>query len=139
MQAALDRDKGYKGKRSKKSQKRVRRSGKKNKRKKEKDLTPDRTTESLFEELLQQGIIKFCPEVRIDNFKGQNSYSNFDLRQKEKDPLPAIGEFYFIFSILSQIKALMDLINFYSIVKIEILSKNLISDYLNELAFLLFV
>lgn len=92
LQAALDRDKGYKGKRAKKAQKRVRRSGKKNKRKKEKDLTPDRTTESLFEELLQQGIIKLYPEVRIDSFKGQNSFANFDLREKGKDPLPAIGE-----------------------------------------------
>ncbi|XP_031776762.1 dynein regulatory complex protein 11 [Nasonia vitripennis] len=92
LQAALDRDKGYKGKRAKKAQKRVRRSGKKNKRKKEKDLTPDRTTESLFQELLQQGIIKLYPEVRIDSFKGQNSFANFDLREKGKDPLPAIGD-----------------------------------------------
>lgn len=99
MQAALDRDKGYKGKRAKKSQKRVRRSGKKNKRKKEKDLTPDRTKESLFEELLQQGIIKFYPETRIDSFKGENSYSNFDFREKERDPLPAIGTLR-IFKIL---------------------------------------
>ncbi|XP_072753682.1 IQ and AAA domain-containing protein 1-like isoform X3 [Anoplolepis gracilipes] len=58
LQAALDRDRGFKGKRAKKPQKRVRRSGKKNKRKKEKDLTPDRTTESLFEELLTQGDIR---------------------------------------------------------------------------------
>ena len=93
MQAALDRDKGYKGKRPKKAQKRVRRSGKKSKRKKEKDLTPDRTTESLFEELLQQGIIKLYPEVRIDNYEGQHSFANFHLREKGKDPLPTIGDF----------------------------------------------
>ncbi|XP_058792591.1 dynein regulatory complex protein 11 isoform X2 [Phymastichus coffea] len=92
LQAALDRDKGTKGKRAKKAPKRVRRSGKKNKRKKEKDLTPDRTTESLFEELLQQGIIKLYPEVRIDSFNGQKSYANFDLRAKGSDPLPAIGD-----------------------------------------------
>jgi CRISPR/Cas system endoribonuclease Cas6 (RAMP superfamily) len=92
LQSALDRDKGCKGKRAKKSQKRVRRSGKKNKKKKEKDLTPDRTTESLFEELLQQGIIKLYPEVYMENFKGQKSYSNFYLRQKGKDPLPSIGK-----------------------------------------------
>lgn len=97
LQAALDRDNGYKGKRAKKSQKRIRRSGKKNKRKKEKDLTPDRTTESLFEELLQQGIIKLYPEVRISSYRGQNSYANFDLKEKDKDPLPCIGIIYMNF------------------------------------------
>ncbi|XP_025270729.1 dynein regulatory complex protein 11 isoform X2 [Camponotus floridanus] len=92
LQAALDRDRGFKGKRAKKPQKRIRRSGKKNKRKKEKDLTPDRTTESLFEELLMQGIIKLHREVSLDEFKGEKSFVNYDLRMKEKDPLPALGD-----------------------------------------------
>ncbi|XP_070518550.1 dynein regulatory complex protein 11 [Cardiocondyla obscurior] len=92
LQLALDRDKGFKGKRAKKPQKRVRRSGKKNKKKKEKDLTPDRTTESLFEELLTQGIIKFYREVSLDEFKGERSFANHDLRMKEKDPLPTLGD-----------------------------------------------
>ncbi|XP_029162150.1 dynein regulatory complex protein 11 isoform X4 [Nylanderia fulva] len=91
LQAALDRDRGFKGKRAKKPQKRLRRSGKKNKRKKEKDLTPDRTTESLFEELLTQGIIKLHREVSLDEFKGEKSFANYDLRMKEKDPLPALA------------------------------------------------
>lgn len=93
LQLALDRDKGFKGKRAKKPQKRIRRSGKKNKRKKEKDLTPDRTTESLFEELLTQGIIKLHHEVSLDEFKGEKSFANHDLRMKEKDPLPTLGKF----------------------------------------------
>lgn len=58
FQDALDRDRGYKGKKPKKSSKKARRGGKKSKKKKEKDLTPDRTTESLFEELVANGIIK---------------------------------------------------------------------------------
>nr|XP_012229664.1 PREDICTED: IQ and AAA domain-containing protein 1 [Linepithema humile]XP_012229666.1 PREDICTED: IQ and AAA domain-containing protein 1 [Linepithema humile]XP_012229667.1 PREDICTED: IQ and AAA domain-containing protein 1 [Linepithema humile] len=92
LQVALDKDRGYKGRRSKKPQKRVRRSGKKNKRKKEKDLTPDRTTESLFEELLTQGVIKLHREVSLDEFKGEKSFANYDLRTKEKDPLPTLGD-----------------------------------------------
>lgn len=92
LQAALDRDRGFKGKRPKKSQKRVRRSGKKSKRRKEKDLTPDRTLDSLFEELLTEGIIKWYPETSINNFKGKKSYANFDLRCQDKDPLPTIGD-----------------------------------------------
>lgn len=96
LQAALDRDRGFKGKRAKKPQKRIRRSGKKNKRKKEKDLTPDRTTKSLFEELLMQGIIKLHPEVSLDEFKGEKSFVNYDLRMKEKDPLPTLGTFEYV-------------------------------------------
>ncbi|XP_034937437.1 dynein regulatory complex protein 11 [Chelonus insularis] len=92
LQAALDRDRGHKGKRAKKPQKRVRRSGKKSKRKKEKDLTPDRTTESLFEELLTEGIIKLVPKVYLSSFKGEKSYANFDLWDKGQDMLPTIGD-----------------------------------------------
>jgi len=91
LQIALNKDKGIKGKRAKKSQKRLRRSGKKNKRKKEKDLTPDRTIESLFEELLTQGIIKLNRKVWLDEFKGEKSFANHELREKEKDSLPTLG------------------------------------------------
>ncbi|XP_048264268.1 dynein regulatory complex protein 11 [Bombus terrestris] len=92
LQCALDRDRGLKGKRVKKAQKRIRRSGKKNKKRKEKDLTPDRTTESLFEELLTQGIIKLHKEIPLCNFKGEKSFINYNLREKRKDPLPALGD-----------------------------------------------
>ncbi|XP_015436348.1 PREDICTED: IQ and AAA domain-containing protein 1 [Dufourea novaeangliae] len=92
LQNALDRDRGFKGKRSKKAQKRIRRSGKKNKKRKEKDLTPDRTTESLFEELLTQGIIKLHREISLSDFKGEKSFTNNSLRENGKDPLPTIGD-----------------------------------------------
>jgi len=45
----VERDKGKKGKLSKK-RKKGKKGQKKGKKKKDKDLTPDRTTESLFEE-----------------------------------------------------------------------------------------
>ena len=41
----------------------VERRWRKGKKKKDKDLTPDRTTESLFEELVVNGIIKCYPKV----------------------------------------------------------------------------
>lgn len=56
FQEAMDKDRGHKTKR--KSSKKSRKGGKKSKKKKEKDLTPDRSTESLFEELVANGIIK---------------------------------------------------------------------------------
>lgn len=92
LQLAVDRDKGHKGKRAKKIPKRVRRSGKKNKRKKEKDLTPDRTIDSLIEELTTEGIIKLLPEIYLSNFKGEKSFVNYELWQDKKDPLPTIGK-----------------------------------------------
>ncbi len=35
-----------------------------------KDLTPDRTVDSLYEELVANGIIKMCPEVPLSAFVG---------------------------------------------------------------------
>lgn len=55
-------------------------------------MTPDRTTESLFEELLTQGIIKLHHEVSLNEFKGEKSFANYDLRTKEQDPLPTLGK-----------------------------------------------
>ncbi|KAG9430941.1 dynein regulatory complex protein 11 isoform X3 [Apis mellifera carnica] len=92
LQNALDRDKGFKGKRPKKSQKRIRRSTKKNKKRKEKDLTPDRTTESLFEELLTQGIIKLHKEIPLNDFKGEKSFLNYNLKEKKIESLPTFGD-----------------------------------------------
>ncbi|KAK0180478.1 hypothetical protein PV327_006116 [Microctonus hyperodae] len=92
LQLAVDRDKGHKGKRAKKTPKRVRRSGKKNKRKKEKDLTPDRTIDSLIEELTTEGIIKLFPEIYLSNFKGEKSFVNYELWQNKRDPIPTIGD-----------------------------------------------
>lgn len=75
LQAALDRDRAQKGKKAKKSTKKTRRSGKKSKKKKEKDLTPDRTTESLFEELVTNGIIKKYPQIPIKSYLGDRAYA----------------------------------------------------------------
>ncbi|KAF6203130.1 hypothetical protein GE061_003545 [Apolygus lucorum] len=93
LQAALDRDRARKGKKAKKAaKKKGRRGGKKGKKKKEKDLTPDRTTESLFEELVTNGIIKKYPEVSITSFVGERSYANHELRVKGHDPPPSLGD-----------------------------------------------
>uniref|UniRef100_H2YYL1 IQ motif containing with AAA domain 1 n=1 Tax=Ciona savignyi TaxID=51511 RepID=H2YYL1_CIOSA len=65
LKMALDRDKGKKGKKGKKSgKKKGKKSGKKGKKgKKDKDLTADRTIESLYEEMVQQGVLVKCPQV----------------------------------------------------------------------------
>jgi SpoVK/Ycf46/Vps4 family AAA+-type ATPase len=71
---ALDKDRAAKGKKAKKAGKKSRKSSKKAKKKKEKDLTPDRTTESLFEELIVNGIIVKYPEFSMKSYIGDKSY-----------------------------------------------------------------
>lgn len=76
LQTALDKDRAAKGKKTKKGAKKARRGGKKGKKKKEKDLTPDRTTESLFEELIMNGIIKKYPETALSAYLGDPAYTS---------------------------------------------------------------
>ncbi|CAB3249419.1 unnamed protein product [Arctia plantaginis] len=92
LQAAYDRDRAQKGKKAKKPQKKVRRGGKKNKKKKEKDLTPDRTTESLFEELVTNGIIRPYPLVKIDDFIGEKCYVGSAYREQGQEADPCLGD-----------------------------------------------
>ncbi|CAG9862123.1 unnamed protein product [Phyllotreta striolata] len=90
LQEAFDKDRGHKGK--KKSSKKARRAGKKSKKKKEKDLTPDRTTESLFEELVANGIIKKYPEVYMSDFLGDISYHPPAPFNAGPDPPMSLGD-----------------------------------------------
>lgn len=75
FQIALDKDRAAKGKKVKKGGKKARRTGKKGKKKKEKDLTPDRTTESLFEELVVNGIVVKYPEFYMKSYLGDRAYA----------------------------------------------------------------
>ncbi|GJQ84215.1 hypothetical protein Trydic_g2885 [Trypoxylus dichotomus] len=88
LQEAYDRDRGFKGKKQKASK----RGTKKSKKRKEKDLTPDRTTESLFEELVANGIIRKYPTVFFDDFKGERSYNSPVPYNKGTDPKIGLGD-----------------------------------------------
>lgn len=70
----------------------ARRGGKKNKKKKEKDLTPDRTTESLFEELVSNGIIRPYPLVKIDDYIGEKCYVGSAYRAEGMEATPCLGD-----------------------------------------------
>ncbi|XP_066483591.1 IQ and AAA domain-containing protein 1-like [Tiliqua scincoides] len=67
-------------------------SGKKKdkKGKKEKDLTPDRSIESLYEELVLQGIIKKPQKVQLADYSGDFCYLGTILRQQELEPTPSM-------------------------------------------------
>ena len=74
LRIAAERDKGKKGKMAKKRKKGKKKASKKGKKKKDKDLTPDRTPESLFEELVVNGIIKTFPQVPLKSFVGDMNF-----------------------------------------------------------------
>jgi SpoVK/Ycf46/Vps4 family AAA+-type ATPase len=87
LKLAIEKDKG-KGKKGKKGKKKGKKGkkGKGKKKKGEKDLTPDRTIESLYEELAQEGVIKKYPKTRISDYIGDFSYLATTLRQMPRDP-----------------------------------------------------
>ena len=89
---AAERDKGKKGKISKKRKKGKKKASKKGKKKKDKDLTPDRTPESLFEELVLNGIIKNYPKTSLDSYLGETNFIGAILKRGGKDPSPGAGD-----------------------------------------------
>ena len=89
---AAERDKGKKGKISKKRKKGKKKASKKGKKKKDKDLTPDRTAESLFEELVLNGIIKNYPKTSLDSYLGEANYIGAILKRQGKEPNPGAGD-----------------------------------------------
>ncbi|KAL5266277.1 hypothetical protein ACHWQZ_G003637 [Mnemiopsis leidyi] len=96
LKEAIERDKGKKGKKGKKSgkkkggKKKDKKGGKKGK--KDKDLTPDRTIESLYEELVKEGILVQYPKVKISDYMGEYSYLGTTLRQANIEPMPSLSD-----------------------------------------------
>ncbi|CAK6958064.1 dynein regulatory complex protein 11 [Scomber scombrus] len=86
---AVDKDKGGKTKGNAKKKKGSK-SGKK--KKKEKDLTADRTLESLCQELVEQGLLKQANNVRMQDYLGDFSYLGTTLRQNDIEPMPSLSD-----------------------------------------------
>lgn len=62
------------------------------KEKKSKDLTAHRTTEDLFQELVDNGIIHTYPKVKLNDFIGDYSYNNYEKRGMNLNPMPCLGD-----------------------------------------------
>uniref|UniRef100_A0A8C3SNL8 IQ motif containing with AAA domain 1 like n=1 Tax=Chelydra serpentina TaxID=8475 RepID=A0A8C3SNL8_CHESE len=58
--------------------------------KKEKDLTPDRTLDSLYEELVLQGILKQAQRVQLADYTGDFCYLGTTLRMAGIEPTPSV-------------------------------------------------
>lgn len=91
LENALEMDrtklKGKKGKKKKQKKKKKKKKGKK-----KKDPTGNRTTEDLFQELVDNGIIHTYPETHLDQYKGEFSYGNYEKRMLEFDPPATLGD-----------------------------------------------
>ncbi|KAF4072664.1 hypothetical protein AMELA_G00265580 [Ameiurus melas] len=62
------------------------------KKKKERDLTADRSVESLYEELAVEGLLKPAANVRLHDFIGDYSYLGTTLRQTDIEPMPSLSD-----------------------------------------------
>nr|XP_015214021.1 PREDICTED: IQ and AAA domain-containing protein 1 isoform X2 [Lepisosteus oculatus] len=93
LKLAVDREKGKKkkGKKGSKKKKKGKKGGKK-KKKKERDLTADRTIESLYEELVEAGLLVRPLNVRLSDYIGEYSYLGTTLRQADIEPMPSLSD-----------------------------------------------
>ncbi|XP_028259823.1 dynein regulatory complex protein 11 [Parambassis ranga] len=91
---SVDKDKGSKTNTKKKKGDK---SGKK--KKKEKDLTADRTLQSLCQELVEQGLLKQANNVRLQEYLGDYSYLGTTLRQNDIEPMPSLSDVRQILSL----------------------------------------
>lgn len=51
-----------------------------------------RSIESLYEELVEQGIIKKVQDVRVSDYEGEYSYLGTTLRQANIEPMPSLSD-----------------------------------------------
>ena len=76
----------------KKRKKGKKKAGKKGKKKKDKDLTPDRTVESLYEEMVMNGIIQPVQDIKLGEFIGEMNNVGSILKMSGKDPIPGASD-----------------------------------------------
>ncbi|KAM9475446.1 dynein regulatory complex protein 11-like [Clarias gariepinus] len=88
---AVEGSKGGKAKPAgKKKKKKTLKSVKK--KKKDRDLTADRSIESLYEELVMEGLLKPAHKVKLRDFIGDYSYLGTTLRQTDIEPMPSLSD-----------------------------------------------
>ncbi|XP_027961111.1 dynein regulatory complex protein 11 isoform X2 [Eumetopias jubatus] len=93
LKLAVDREKEYPVKAAKKKgdkKKKKGKKGKKGKRGKDKDLTADRTIESLYKELVEEGLLIQALKVNLSDYIGEYSYLGTTLRQVSIEPMPSL-------------------------------------------------
>ncbi|XP_051874852.1 dynein regulatory complex protein 11 isoform X2 [Pristis pectinata] len=89
LKIAVDRDKSTKRK-GKKDGKKKKSKKEKKKKKKGKDLTANRTIDSLYEELVREGLLIKPKNIQLSDFKGEYNYLGTTLRQTDIEPMPSL-------------------------------------------------
>ncbi|XP_034145759.1 dynein regulatory complex protein 11 isoform X1 [Esox lucius] len=95
LKLTVDREKEKKKKqKGKKGSKKKKKKGKKSvkKKKKVKDLTADRTIESLYEELVLEGLLIRPMNIKLSEYIGEFSYMGTTLRQADIEPMPSLSD-----------------------------------------------
>ncbi|XP_004417607.1 PREDICTED: IQ and AAA domain-containing protein 1-like, partial [Odobenus rosmarus divergens] len=94
LKLAVDREKEHPVKAAKKKGDKKKKKGKKGKKgkrgKKDKDLTADRTIESLYKELVEEGLLIQALKVNLSDYIGEYSYLGTTLRQVSIEPMPSL-------------------------------------------------
>ncbi|XP_077439775.1 dynein regulatory complex protein 11 [Vanacampus margaritifer] len=69
-------------------------AGKRDKKKKkgEKDLTVDRTLESICQEMVDEGLLKRANSVQIQDYIGDFNYLGTTLRKNDIEPMPSVSD-----------------------------------------------
>uniref|UniRef100_A0A8C5VKI3 IQ motif containing with AAA domain 1 n=1 Tax=Microcebus murinus TaxID=30608 RepID=A0A8C5VKI3_MICMU len=88
LKLAVNREREFPGKPGKKKDKNKGKKGKKGK--KDKDLTADRTIESLYRELVEEGLLIQALKVNLSDYIGEYSYLGTTLRQVSIEPMPSL-------------------------------------------------
>ncbi|XP_054836723.1 dynein regulatory complex protein 11 [Eublepharis macularius] len=94
LKLAVDRETEKKAKKGKKGKgrRKGKKGGRKKKTKKDKDLTPDRTIDSIFKELVEEGILIRAKKVKLSDYVGEYSYLGTTLRQVDIEPMPSLTD-----------------------------------------------
>ncbi|KAM5228682.1 dynein regulatory complex protein 11 [Ctenodactylus gundi] len=90
LKLAVNREKELPVKEKKKKGKSKGKNGKKGKRGKDKDLTADRTIESLYRELVEEGLLIQALKVNLSDYIGEYSYLGTTLRHLSIEPMPSL-------------------------------------------------
>nr|XP_023422745.1 IQ and AAA domain-containing protein 1 [Cavia porcellus] len=91
LKLAVNKEKELPVREGRKREKKKGKKGKRGKRgKKDKDLTDDRTVESLYKELVEEGLLIQSLKVNLSDYIGEYSYLGTTLRHLTIEPMPSL-------------------------------------------------
>ncbi|CAH1397794.1 unnamed protein product [Nezara viridula] len=94
LSAAIEKDTVEMGETVFKIKKKKKKEKKKKPKKVKRDPLADRSLESIFDELTEEGLIIKCDPIHIDTLTGQYNFHAQEARLKFENPIPAMGDVY---------------------------------------------